>query len=258
MSTTETLFSIVTVVLNDREGLIRTEESILRQTCCEYEWVVVDGGSKDGSAEVPRNSKIKRVRWISGPDHGIYDAMNKGIGLSAGKYVQFLNAGDELSGEGVLESIAEVTTGLSPTPVVMGGVNLVLSHGGMVSRLPRKIEYIWHSLPTSHQAMFFPLNYLKLNMYDISYQICGDYYLGALAYKLGRQFVTINSPVVNFEVGGFSYQRPWKLACEAMRIQRTILGIGRPRLYLSVLYRMTNTLGLRTLRNISTVLRIKR
>lgn len=244
--------SIVTVVLNDRAGLSHTENSILSQTSSDYEWIVVDGGSRDGSVGLLESSAVKRLEWSSEPDRGIYDAMNKGIRRAAGEYVLFLNAGDELSSEHVVEEVARLIQRARgngrPAPVVMGGANLVLSEDKVVRKAPRGAGYMWHSLPASHQAMFFPSDFLAENPYDTSYRVCGDYYIGALAYKLGREFVTVGFPIVDFRVGGFSYQHPLELMKEAARIQRTVLKIGYPRICASTLYRAVNTLGLRALK----------
>jgi putative colanic acid biosynthesis glycosyltransferase len=244
--------SIVTVVLNNRGGLISTEKSIRTQTSHSYQWIVVDGGSTDGSLGVVENSRAEDVKWISEADSGIYDAMNKGVEMASGKYALFLNAGDSLSNQLVIENIVRYCEhshkGKQATPVIMGGVNLVLPQGRIVYRAPRSVQYMWHSLPTSHQAMLFPLTFLKQHKYDISYRICGDYYVGALAYKLGQEFVSVDFPIADFEVGGLSYQRPLVLMSEAMRVQRSVLKLDYFRLLGSSAYRIATTLGLRALR----------
>ena len=83
-------FSIITVNLNHLEGLTRTAASIAGQSCDDYEWIVVDGGSNDGSVGFLESSS---ARWSSEADSGIYDAMNKGTQQSRGHYLLFLNAG---------------------------------------------------------------------------------------------------------------------------------------------------------------------
>jgi putative colanic acid biosynthesis glycosyltransferase len=252
MSTVSHLWvSIVTVVLNNRAGLMSTEKSIRCQTSQGYEWIVVDGGSTDGSLGVAKNSGIEDVKWISEADSGIYDAMNKGVEMASGKYVLFLNAGDSLSNPRVLENIARRGEHMhkekQDISVIMGGVTLVFPQGRTVYKAPRRVQYMWHSLPTSHQSMLFPLAFLKQYRYDTSYRICGDYYIAALAYKLGQKFVTVDFSIADFEVGGLSYQHPLVLMSEAMRVQRSVLKLDYFRLLGSSAYRMATTLGLRAL-----------
>ena len=246
--------SIVTVVLNNRAGLKNTEKSIRYQTCHDYEWIVVDGGSTDGSLGVVKNSNVEDMKWISEADSGIYDAMNKGIEMASGRYVMFLNSGDKLSDEQVIEHITEqvghTPGGVQGTLIVMGGVNLILTREQVVYRAPRPTEYMKHSVPTYHQAMLFPLTFLKHRKYDTSYRICGDYYIAALAYKLGYKFMTVDFPVADFEIGGLSYQHPFKLMREAMRVQKTVLDLSHPRTMVSAMRRMVNTFALHALNRV--------
>ena len=95
--------SIITVNLNNATGLQRTMESILAQTCKDYEWIVIDGGSTDGSVELLRNNSSLLSYWRSEPDSGIYQAMNKGLRAATGTYVLFLNSGDCFADESVID-----------------------------------------------------------------------------------------------------------------------------------------------------------
>ncbi len=96
--------SIITINYNDCEGLKKTIDSVWRQTARkEIEHIVVDGGSTDGSAEYLQANTEKLNRWVSEPDKGIYNAMNKGIRIAQGEYIQILNAGDCLAADNVTE-----------------------------------------------------------------------------------------------------------------------------------------------------------
>lgn len=97
------LLSIITVNLNDVKGLERTLNSVFEQTWREFEFIVVDGASSDGSKELIESHNEKIDRWISEPDSGIYNAMNKGIEMSTGQYLLFLNSGDILNTNNILE-----------------------------------------------------------------------------------------------------------------------------------------------------------
>ena len=95
--------SIITINLNNAEGLEKTICSVINQTYSDFEYIVIDGGSTDGSLDVIKKYADKLSHWVSEPDAGIYNAMNKGIRKAGGKYCQFLNSGDWLVGSDVTE-----------------------------------------------------------------------------------------------------------------------------------------------------------
>lgn len=97
------LLSIITVNLNNVHGLQKTMESVIIQTCGSYEWIVIDGGSSDGSKELLEANKELFTHLVSEPDSGVYEAMNKGILLAKGEYLSFMNSGDCFADESVLE-----------------------------------------------------------------------------------------------------------------------------------------------------------
>ena len=101
------IISIITVNLNNLSGLIKTIKSVTDQRFKDLEFLIIDGGSIDGSIEVIQNlvQISPACKYLSEPDNGIYQAMNKGIGMSGGKYLLFLNSGDALANENVLENV---------------------------------------------------------------------------------------------------------------------------------------------------------
>jgi glycosyltransferase involved in cell wall biosynthesis len=102
--------SIITITYNAERFLERTIESVIRQTATDYEYIIVDGGSTDGTLAIIRRYDSYVTRWISEPDSGLYDAMNKGLHLATGDYVWFMNAGDELYDEETLSSLLDEIT----------------------------------------------------------------------------------------------------------------------------------------------------
>lgn len=97
--------SIITVNYNDEKGLKLTMDSLFRQTWQDFEYIVIDGGSKDGSKAVIEKYQDKITHWVSEPDKGIYNAMNKGIRAATGDYLFFLNAGDYLYESTTLDKV---------------------------------------------------------------------------------------------------------------------------------------------------------
>ncbi len=99
------LLSIITINYNDKFGLERTIKSVQEQTFTNFEHIIIDGGSTDGSKEVIEANKNSFSYWVSEPDKGIYNAMNKGIKEAKGEYLFFLNSGDHLNGQNALDKI---------------------------------------------------------------------------------------------------------------------------------------------------------
>jgi glycosyltransferase involved in cell wall biosynthesis len=100
------MLSIITINFNNFAGLSKTIESVLNQTFTYYEYIIIDGASTDGSTELLKKHSEKLKYWVSEPDNGIYNAMNKGIKIASGEYLLFLNSGDYLSGRDTLEKIS--------------------------------------------------------------------------------------------------------------------------------------------------------
>jgi len=104
--------SIITINYNNAEGLRKTMESVLNQTSKDFEYIIIDGASSDGSLEVIQTFKLSNFQTfnsVSEPDSGIYNAMNKGIGMAKGDYIHFLNSGDWLVDEHVVEKMLDLT-----------------------------------------------------------------------------------------------------------------------------------------------------
>jgi len=99
-------FSIITICKDNLSELKKTHISISQQTSEDYEWIVIDGDSSDGTREWLKN--IKTANWISEPDNGIYDAMNKGISFAKGKYLIFMNSGDCFDNNSVLSQCQKI------------------------------------------------------------------------------------------------------------------------------------------------------
>lgn len=97
--------SIITINYNNLQGLEKTYQSVVSQTWQDFEWIVIDGGSTDGSKEFIEEHQDRFSYWVSEPDKGIYNAMNKGISISTGEYCFFLNSGDSLIDNSVLSQV---------------------------------------------------------------------------------------------------------------------------------------------------------
>ena len=219
------LFSIVTVTYNDLRGLILTYESIELQTYKNFEWVIVDGASNDGTVDYLKSVKGSVATLISEKDSGIYDAMNKGILKCTGQYIVFMNAGDVFSDAFVLQKVSNLILSNSKLyDVIFGGATLKFPNGSSLFRPARKLEsYIWNGLPAIHQATYYLREKILNILYDLKYRICGDYYIIAALYRQGVSSVYLDSSLVDFRVGDTSYRNPTTVLIEGYRIQRDIL-----------------------------------
>ena len=200
--------SIITVNLNNRGGLARTAESIVAQTWADYEWIVIDGGSTDGSADVIReyvDKTSKLVYWCSERDGGIYYGMNKGIAKASGEYCYFLNSGDYLRESTVLEKIFAVGF---DEDIIYGnmmqdkgnGKYLVRRYGDKV----RPSDLVYGAI--QHQNMFFRTTLLKEKKgYRTDYKIASDwvFYMEAICVEKAS-YRHINVVFAINESGGMS------------------------------------------------------
>ncbi|MFC5931868.1 colanic acid biosynthesis glycosyltransferase WcaE [Cryobacterium melibiosiphilum] len=238
MNTTP-LLSIVTVTYQDLPGLDRTLRSLKNLAAVagpDLEVVVIDGGSGPAAHEAIAEMLATtvagraRVRLVSEPDKGIYDAMNKGLRLTTGAHVWFLNGGDECC----LASWSGLKAQFDSSQQRMLLADYLLDTGrGQIHRKARGGSYIWHGLPTSHQAIFYPGEQARESGYDLTYRIVGDYEFTARMIADGIPTQNWYEPVAVFHAGGVSQANTHLLAREAAQVQREILHSPFPRRLLS-------------------------
>lgn len=223
------LLSVITVAYKNLAGIEKTWQSLAHLANASgitFEWIVVDGGSKDGTAEFLENLNAQyNLRYVSEKDNGIYDAMNKGIEMAQGRYALFLNSGDIFH-----QDIAHIANKLAAVPstdhsMIIGDALLDFGDGTKIERRAKQGWYIYHSLPASHQAIFFPLVGLRKYPYDLQYKISSDYALAAKLYKSGYAFKRVKGMVSEFSMGGVSTSNNIELCRDAKNVQRKILGV---------------------------------
>ncbi|MGB7802502.1 colanic acid biosynthesis glycosyltransferase WcaE [Buttiauxella sp.] len=223
------LLSVITVAYKNLAGIEKTWQSLAhlaKASGITFEWIVVDGASNDGTAEFLQNLNGQyNLRYVSEPDNGIYDAMNKGIDMAQGRYALFLNSGDIFHPE-----IADVAHQLAAMPLsdnamVIGDALLDFGDGTKIARRAKQGWYIYHSLPASHQAIFFPVTGLRKYPYDLQYKVSSDYALTAKMYKSGYAFKRVKGFVSEFSMGGVSTSNNIELCHDAKNVQRKILGV---------------------------------
>lgn len=197
------MISIITVSLNADKYLEKTIQSVLNQTYKNIEYIIIDGGSNDKTVEIIKKYDSMIDYWVSEPDNGIFDAMNKGIDLAKGDWLTFLNAGDNYINKEIISKIIEK---LEDNQSLYGfGFNEQIYVGNRKyerTRLPRNIIY---NMPTCHNAMFFPKN--KTIKYRLEYEVSSDYNYFREYIEKGYIFRISDLIAVAWLRGGFSDKR---------------------------------------------------
>ncbi len=227
--------SVISVTKDNLEGLKRTWASLISQdiNLDAIEWIVKDGVSRDGTIEflkeVEQKGILKNFRWVSGPDQSLYDAMNIAMSMMSGRYVQFLNAGDYYHSVNVLSRTIAIMDeyDYENAPTFFYGDDLVENiDGNFVLRRARDIGYLWHSLPCSHQAIFYNTAHIGDVRYNVKYRICADYQFTYEIYKTNYHgYRLLNYIVPIFVAGGHALQQRLKLCQEAYDIKKEISDI---------------------------------
>lgn len=193
--------SIVTVVLNDRDLFAKTVDSVSSQDYSNLEHVIVDGGSSDGTVEFIKTLNSTQVKWVSEPDKGIYDAMNKGVLIADGDWVIFLNAGDCFVSSTV---VSEVFVEIGARQDLIYGDTYFISDGVEELVAAQDPEMLWQALNFNHNSLFAKREILSEHPFTSEYKIVADSEFVIWAYQRGKSFFNTARPINNYERGGYS------------------------------------------------------
>lgn len=187
----EIKISIITVCYNAEAVIEKTIQSVLNQKYQKLEYILIDGGSNDKTLDIIKKySKDTRVKYLSEPDEGIYDAMNKGARMATGEYVEFLNAGDVLVDENIIQAVADRITQCH-ADIVYGDILYEHPDGKVEKRVYGQfcasLFYYLLGDCINHQAIFAKRECFKY-LFDTSYQICADREWMIRQKKMGRSF----------------------------------------------------------------------
>lgn len=201
-ASSEPLVSIITVVFNGDKYLEQTILSVLNQTYSNIEYIIVDGGSSDSTLDIIDKYADKIDYWVSEPDRGIYDAMNKGINLATGKLIGIINSDDWYE----LDAVSEVIRTYKDDSTIIYGL---MRH--IIEETPIEVYAAYPiSIPNKmipHSTCFVPkLVYDKYGSFDLSYRSCADYQFVLRLHKEGVSFVMLEKILANFRFGGFSFK----------------------------------------------------
>ena len=195
--------SIVTICYNAVDTIENTILSVINQTYNDIEYIVIDGASTDGTMNIVNKYRNRISKIVSEPDKGIYDAMNKGIRLATGDWINFMNAGDIFTSNNV---VANFVAKIAPsTTIAYGDTNFLLSSSVIVWKA-YPLSYMKDMMCFGHQSVFVRLQYHKEHLFDTSFRSSADYKLMYDAYfKDNVSFQYIPIIVADFDaVGGVS------------------------------------------------------
>lgn len=212
-----TKITVVTVTYNAQSFLESTLENIKNQNYSNIEYIVIDGGSSDATVDIIKKYEQSITYWISQPDKGIYDAMNKAIGKASGEWIIFMNAGDTFySHDSIEKFLQDVNVN---TELYNGAINFIDSMTGEEKvRFPHGLEKVWITVPCWHQASFIKTSLMKEYKYSLEYKIAGDHDFYLKCFKNNHKFQFTNTIISNMLAGGLHQQQAKLAHIESMKI----------------------------------------
>lgn len=215
MNTASPTFTIITVCWNAGELLRPTMESLQRQSCRDYEYLVVDGASNDHSLEVIRSYGDLVDLCVSERDLGIYDAMNKGIGLAKGRWLHFLNANDYFPDDRVLARVKAQIDGHPGAEIVYGDAYFReadatrLFRFDWLNRWNLRAEHLCHQSVFARRELFD-----RFGSFNLDYRINADYDWLLRVFQAGVSGRYLGFPVISYDTCGVSSRNPEAVAAE--------------------------------------------
>jgi len=201
--------TVITVVYNGADTIKETIESVINQTYANIEYIIIDGSSTDGSRELIEGYNAHLTQFISEPDEGIYDAMNKGIDLATGEWLLFLNSGDTLFNSNTLELVFQRE--IATKSIIYGAVSLNSSH--KVLRPMRFTKFnliIWGTRVLCHQSIIVRRDIVS--HYNTKYELKGelDWYFKLLDSTNKSEREIMHEPICTYQLGGIGEQRIYR------------------------------------------------
>lgn len=213
------VISVITVVHNAKDSIRETIGSVLDQSYQKVEYIIIDGASKDGTIELIERYENRLAYWISEPDRGIYDAMNKGIAVATGDWVIFLNAGDKFFSQDTLQLLS-----LDLTPdadVVYGDVEISFESICIVKR-SGDLKNIWRGMQFCHQSSAVRLKRMVAMPFNTDNPIAADLEWFIRAYDSGYVYRRHNEVMSIVSAGGVSDANQYRAVASIEKAVRSV------------------------------------
>lgn len=232
--------SVVTVTYNAEKVLAKTMESVLDQTCHDYEYLIVDGKSTDGTMDIVRDFESRllegefgigreQFRWISEPDKGLYDAMNKAIGLAKGDFVWFINAGDKVYSTDTLQKVADAIDKNLDADVVYGQTIIIgendeeLGERHRIAPANLSKKSLLDGLVVCHQSVL--VRRTMAPSYNLDYKLTADYDWMCRVLEISRKNIYVDDYLSKFQTAGLSSKRRKQSLKERFVIMKRHFGL---------------------------------
>lgn len=221
------LITIITVVLNGSQYVEQAILSVINQDYPHLEYIMIDGGSTDGTIEIIRKYEDRIDYWVSEPDKGIYDAMNKGIAQARGELIGLLNADDYYEPH-ALKAVAEAYVA-APTAGIFYGNSYMLQEDMGLRYKSYGHTRFWRGMGFPHQAMFVRRGvHAAIGTYDTAYRLAADYDFVLRAVEGHITFSNVDALLVNYRNTGLSGSNLYATLNEIRKISRKHFGLLSP------------------------------
>jgi len=206
--------SVITVVYNAVATLERTMLSVINQDFDSFEYIIIDGGSTDGTVEIIKKYQDKVSFWLSESDEGIYDAMNKGTSISKGNWILFLNSGDLLL-ENVLNPLMN---GINYNYSIIYGNIRIFHKGDYKIRYPKDISSLHYTMPFCHQAVIVKKSLFVKSEFKLNFKLASDFEF--FLKNINENFLYVPLTVVEYDLFGLSNKMAFDMIKEYFIIIR--------------------------------------
>ena len=177
-------------------------ESVLSQTYANLEYIIIDGASTDGTVDMIRMNEHRLAHWVSEPDSGIYDAMNKGVRYAKGEWINFMNAGDTFYSPDSIERMFK--RDVHDADLLYGDCVLEFENGFSIVLRARKVDAVWKGMIFHHQTLFTRTDVCRDHPFDTSYKVGADFAFIYDCYRRGCRFRNTHDIVASALLGGMS------------------------------------------------------
>lgn len=215
------VISVITVVYNDAKHIEETILSVINQTYPNIEYIIIDGKSTDGTLDIIKKYEHKLNYWISEPDKGIFDAMNKGLIHATGTWINFMNSGDIFANANVINNVFNKKN-FEDKFVIYGDAIYVRPNGKVFSKA-KNVKSIRYNMPTTHQAFFVKSDIAKNIKFNTIYKYAADYnMIYNIFHKYGNHKIQyVPEIITEYEAcTGLTMQNQNKVFREVIKIRK--------------------------------------